>query len=205
MPNMKSPRPLPIQARSKLTERKFLRAFDELLRLHGFTATTIDDVAKLSGQTKSAFIKRFGSKQGALEVLFSKYCEAASATMHDVVVELDNAAKLHPVLVSTSQRYEALLQIHKASNRAMHEHFLKDLVVHDLTKGIFRQSVEMMEQIQQKFLQEGTHSSNGAWAAAQLLVTLNYNHVLEAMPAFPQDYSKRHHLIADLLEITLKR
>ena len=195
----------PTQTRSKLTERKFLRAFDELLRLHGFAGTTIDDVAALSGLTRSSFLKRFGSKQGALEALFEKYCDAASATMRDVVMELDNSAKLHPVLVSTSQRYEALMQIHKASNRAMHEHFLQDLTVHDLTKRIFRECVQMMEQIQRKFLQEGTCSSNGAWAAAQLLVTLNYNHVLEAMPAFPQDYSQRHHLIADLLEATLKR
>jgi hypothetical protein len=159
----------------------------------------------LSGQTKSAFLKRFGSKQGALEVLFEKYCEAASATMHDVVAELDNAKGIHPVLVSTSQRFEALLQTHKASNRAMHEHFLQDLTVHDLTKRIFHENVQMMAQIQRKFLQEGTYSSNGAWAAAQLLVTLNCNYVLDAMPAFPQDYCQRHHLIADLLEITLKR
>lgn len=205
MPDMKSPRPLPIQARSKLTERKFLRAFDELLRLHGFAATTIDDVAKLSGQTRSAFIKRFGSKQGALEALFEKYCDAASATMRDLVLELDNAAKLHPVLTSTSQRYEALLQTHKASNRAMHEHFMKDLEVHDLTKGIFRQSVEMMSHIQQKFLEDGTYTHKGAWAAAQVLVTVNYNYVLEAMPAFPVGYSERHHLIADLLEVALRR
>lgn len=202
---MKPPRILPTQTRSKLTERKFLRAFDELLRLHGFAGTTIDDVAALSGLTRSSFLKRFGSKQGALEALFEKYCDDASATMRDVVAELDNATGIHPVLVSTSQRYEALLQIHKASNRAMHEHFLQDLTVHDLTKRIFRECVQMMAQIQRKFLREGTYSSTGAWAAAQLLVTLNYNHVLDAMPAFPQDYSQRHHLLADLLEATLKR
>ena len=202
---MKSPRPLPTQARSKLTERKFLRAFDELLRLHGLTATTIDDIAKLSGQTRSAFLKRFGSKQGALEALFAKYCEAASATMRDVVLNLDNAAKIHPILVSTSQRYEALLQTHKASNRAMHEHFLKDLEVHELTKDIFRECVEMMRHIQKHFLDERTFTDKGAWAGAQTLVTINYNYVLEAMPAFPVDYSERHHLIADLLETALRR
>ena len=94
-----------MQARSKRTERRFLKAFDELLRLHGFTGTSIESVAQLSGQTRSAFLKRLGSKQGALEALFEKYCDAASATMRDVVLELDNAAKLHSTLVSTSQRY----------------------------------------------------------------------------------------------------
>lgn len=195
----------PIQARAKRTERRFLKAFDELLRINGFSATTIDSVAQLSGQTRSAFLKRFGSKHGALEALFAHYCGAASATMRDVVLELDNAPKLHPMLVSISQRYEALLQTHKASNRAMHEHFLKDLEVHELTKGIFRECVEMMKHIQQKYLADGTYTDKGAWAAAQTLVTINYNYVLEAMPAFPVDYSERHHLIADLLEMALKR
>jgi AcrR family transcriptional regulator len=195
----------PIQARSKRTERRFLKAFDELLRIQGFSGTTIDSVAQLSGQTRSAFLKRFGSKQGALEALFAKYCEAASATMRDIVQELENAPSLHPTLVSTSQRYEALLQTHKSSNRAMHEHFLKDLEVHELTKGIFRECVEMMKHIQKKFLDDGTYTDQGAWAAAQTLVTVNYNYVLEAMPAFPVDYSERHHLIADLLETALRR
>lgn len=199
------PHSKPIQARAKRTERRFLKAFDELLRIHGFSATTIDSVAKLSGQTRSAFLKRFGSKQGALEALFAKYCEAASATMRDVVLELEDASKLHTTLVSTSQRYEALLQTHKSSNRAMHEHFLKDLEVHELTKGIFRECVEMMKHIQKKFLDEGTHTDKGAWAAAQTLVTINYNYVLEAMPAFPIDYSERHHLIAELIETALRR
>lgn len=198
-------RPDPKQPRSKLTERKFLRAFDELLRLRGFAGTTVDDVAALSGQTRSAFLKRFGSKQDALEALFDKYCDDASATMRDVVLGLDHAPRLHPVLVSTSQRYEALLQTHKASNRAMHEHFLKDLEVHDLTKSIFRECVEMMMHIQAKFLEDGTFTKKGAWSAAQTLVTLNYNYVLEAMPGFPVDYSERHRLIANLLEIALKR
>ena len=202
---MTPPRPTAQQSRSKLTERKFLRAFDELLRLHGFSQTTVDDVAELSGQTRSSFLKRFGSKQGALEVLFEKYCADASATMRDIISELPNATGLHPVLMSASQRYEALLQTHKASNRAMHEHFMKDLEVHDLTKAIFRQSVEMMGHIQHKFFEQGTYTDKGTWSAAQILVTVNYNYVLAAMPALPADYSERHHLIADLLETALKR
>ena len=182
-----------------------MRAFDELLRLHGFSQTTVDDVAELSGQTRSSFLKRFGSKQGALEVLFEKYCDDASAAMRDIMSELQHTTGLHPILMSVSQRYEALLQTHKASNRAMHEHFMKDLEVHELTKAIFRQSVEMMGRIQHRFLEQGTYTDKGAWSAAQILVTVNYNYVLEAMPALPAGYSERHHLIADLLETVLKR
>jgi hypothetical protein len=40
------------QFRSRLTERKFLRAFDKLLRLQGFTHTIVDRVAKLCGLTR---------------------------------------------------------------------------------------------------------------------------------------------------------
>jgi AcrR family transcriptional regulator len=203
--NQSYPTLKPVQARSKRTERLFLKAFDELLRIYGFSGTTIESVAQLSGQTRSSFLKRFGSKQGALEALFAQYCEAATDVMRDVVLELDNAPELHPTLVSTSQRYEALLQTHKASNRAMHEHFLKDLEVHELTKGIFLECVDMMKCIQQRCLDEGTYTDKGAWAAAQTLVTINYNYVLEAMPAFPVAYSERHYLIADLLGTALKR
>ena len=124
--------------------------------------------------------------------------------MRDVVDELGDETKLHLILVSTSQRFEALLHTHKASNRAMHEHFLKDLEVHDLTKTIFRQSAEMMMHIQRKFLEPDTYTQKGAWVAAQVLVTICYNYALEAMPAFPADYSERHHLIADLLEPALR-
>ena len=198
-------RSVPTQTRSKLTERKFLRAFNELLQLRGFAGTTVDDVAELSGQTRSAFLKRFGSKQGALEVLFQTYCDAASATMRDVVLELGNGIALHSTLSTTSQRFDSLLEKHKASNRAMHEHFMIQLEVHDLTKGIFTDCVHMMKHIQKKFLDESTYTDAGAWSAAQVLVTVNFNCVLGAMPALPVDYSMRHHLIADLVETALKR
>lgn len=99
--------------------------------------------------------------------MFEKYCDDAGATMRDIVSELPNATGLHPVLMSASQRYEALLQTHKASNRAMHEHFMKDLEVHELTKSIFRQSVEMRRLIQSRFLEQGTYTDKGAWSAAQ--------------------------------------
>jgi hypothetical protein len=81
--------------------------------------------------------------------------------MRDVLVELDNAPKLHSALVSTTQGYEALLKKYIASNRAMHEHFLKDLEVHELTKGIFRECVEMMRHIHKQFLDQGTYTDKG--------------------------------------------
>jgi len=195
----------PIQARAKRTESEFLEAFEKLLARHGLAGTTIDEVADLSGKTRSAFLRRFGNKQGALEALFETYCHAARSTMRDVVLELKHAPDVHSVLFSTSQRYEDLLRVHKASNRAMHELFMQNLEVHDLTKAIFRECVDMMKHIQDKFMEQGKYSDKGAWAAAQLLVTVDYNFVLEAMPAFPSDSAERHDLVADLLEAALRR
>ena len=43
---------------------------------------------------------------------------------------------------------------------------MKDLEVHELTKAIFRQSVEMMGRIQHSFLEQGSYTDKGAWSAA---------------------------------------
>lgn len=92
-----------------------------------------------------------------------------------------------------------------SSNRAMNEHFQKRLEIHDLTKEIFKQAVELMKAIQTQFLEEGSYTDAGAWYAAQLLVTIDYNYLLKAMPAFPKDRETRHRLLADLLEVALKK
>jgi hypothetical protein len=63
----------------------------------------------------------------------------------------------------------------------------------------------VLKHIQDKFMEQGKYSDKGAWAAAQLLVTVDYNFVLEAMPAFPSDSAERHDLVADLLEAALRR
>ena len=71
----------PTQARSRNTERRFLAALDELLRVNGYINTTIDDIADRAGLTKAAFLKRFGSKEQAVILLFSKYCNQVSGLM----------------------------------------------------------------------------------------------------------------------------
>lgn len=78
-----------------------------------------------------------------------------------------------------------------------------ELEAYDLTKRIFTECVHMMKHIQENFLDKGTYA--GVRSAAQVLVTVNFNYVLEAMPALPIDYTKRHQLIADLVETALRR
>jgi hypothetical protein len=118
---------------------------------------------------------------------------------------LSDYPNLHFTLRETYQQFEAVLQVHLSANRAMHEHFQQRLEVHDLTKKIFKQSVELMKAIQTRFLVEESYTDNGAWSAAQLLVTIDYNYLLKAMPAFPKDHDARHNLLVDLLEVALKK
>ena len=195
----------PTQPRSKNTERKFLVALDELLRINGYVNTSIDDVAERAGLTRSAFLKRFGSKEQAVIVLFSKYCNQAMSQMQSFEDCLNEYPSLHFTLREMSQQFEAMLQMHMSANRAMQEHFQRNLEVHNLTKKIFKRSVDLMKAIQRRFLDADTCSDAGAWYAAQVLVTFDYNYLLRAMPAFPEDHHRRHSLIADFLEVALRK
>lgn len=195
----------PKQARSRSTERKFLAALDDLLRVNGFANTTVDEVAERAGLTRAAFLKRFGSKEQAVILLFQKYCDQVSGmilSFHDQLSELPN---LNFTLCVMSRQFEAVLNTHISSNRAMNEHFQQSLEVHDLTKQIFKKCVDLMKAVQARFLESGSYTDAGAWYATQLLVTLNYNYILRAMPALPEDHTARHNLVSDLLEVALKR
>jgi hypothetical protein len=50
-----------------------------------------------------------------------------------------------------------------------------------------------------------TASELGAYAAAQLLVSLNFHYVMRAMPALPLDDYQRHTLNAALIALALKK
>ena len=77
--------------------------------------------------------------------------------------------------------------------------------MHELTKKIFKVAVALMRALQVRFLDVSHYTDAGAWNATQILVTVSYNYLLRAMPALPEDHGKRHKLIADLLEVALKR
>jgi AcrR family transcriptional regulator len=195
----------PLQNRAKKTEALFLDALDQLLAEKGYTNTTINDVAALCGLTRAAFIKRFGSKERAVLILFEAYCNDASETMTRIQAGLETDTGLHDVLRKISNEFEGLLTEHLGVNRAMHEHFMQNLQVHTLTKRIFIECVTMMEKIQSQYLKHVACSSQGAWGASQLLVTIDYNYVLKAMPGLPTNSEQRHGLIADILQVALQR
>ncbi len=193
----------PKQSRAKETEERFLQALNTLLHQHSFQQTSIKDIAKEAHLTKAAFLKRFGSKEIALIKLYELYCKEAHQTMDSLIAQLEKYTTVQQCMNSVVEKYESLILKHFASNRAMQEQFQLNLEVHPLTKSIFQHCIQMMTQIQEHFAIKG--SKTGAYAGAQLLVTLVYNHCLQATPALPKNTKDRQELIADIIILTLKR
>lgn len=194
----------PIQARAAATEQRFLEALHHLLQHKSFGQLTIDDIAEQAGLTHSAFLKRFGSKKQALLVLYERYCGKATAVMSEIGRHVGAYVDIEAVCREMSVQLERIQQEDFPANRAMHEDFLERLEVDPRTKKIFLECVELMRKVQQNFRPGPAASDIGAFAAAQLLVTINYNHVLRAMPALPQDFELRHRLIGKIVAEALK-
>lgn len=186
----------PRQSRAQLTEQRFLQAFDALLLKKSFNNTTIQDIADHAGLDKGAFLKRFGTKKRALLLMFEAYCTEVYATLAGLKTELTSFPTALDFCRALSTRYEELLKRNFSSNRAMNEFYLEELQVDPLTKGIFMAGVALLEDAQAHFAGELKGSRVGAFAAAQLVLTINYNYALKAMPALPADDKLRQALIA---------
>lgn len=189
----------PKQARAQESETRFLQAFDEILKTKSYNNTTIQEIAEQAGLHKGAFLKRFGTKKAALIELYEQYCELASQTILHCHELIGQKVLLHDLCFELSRTLEGIQRLHFSSNRAMHEFFMEELETADQTKQIFKEGVDLMRSIQKHYLADQPFTDAGAYAAAQLLVTINYNYVLQAMPALPADERQRHSLIANLL------
>ena len=65
--------------------------------------------------------------------------------------------------------------------------------------------VNLMRLVQGQFLEAKSFSDQGAFAAAQLIITINYNYVLRAMPGLTVNHDDRHRLIGEIVAMGLKR
>lgn len=194
----------PLQSRARVTEQRFLDALRELLQEKSLAQLTIDDIALRANLNRSAFMKRFGTKKQALFILYEQYCDRVLAVMDQITRDLPKYAQAADVCYEMSKQAEQQQQIDFAANRAMHEIFQEKLTVDPRTKAIFLRCVDLMREIQ-KMHMDGTHASDvGAFAATQLLVTINYNYVLKAMPGLPMNSETRHQLISQLVVQALK-
>lgn len=189
----------PRQSRAVLTEHRFLKAFEELLLEKSFNKTSIQEIAERASLDKGSFLKRFGSKKGALLLMFELYCQRVYLMLADLRTELPAFPTAQDFCLAVSARYEVVLMENFSSNRAMNELYLEELQVDPQTKGIFMAGVELLGQAQTQFAYTLKGSKAGAFAATQLVLTINYNYALKAMPALPADDGKRHALIARLM------
>lgn len=194
----------PVQARAIQSQNNFLSALDELLKEKSFEETTIEEIAERASQTKSAFLRRFGTKEQALFVLFEIYADEASALMAEAVATLSSTVSLEQTFYDMSYRFDQLLNKHFSANRAMNEYVKRQLESHDLTKKIFGECIAMMKSVQSAY-SISSSSDVGAYAAAQLLVSIDFHYVMKAMPALPADPEVRHQLIAELLVVAIQK
>lgn len=194
----------PIQPRAIATEQRFLDALHHLLKDKSFGQLSIDEIAGHAGLTHSAFLKRFGTKKQALLVLYEKYCDKASAVMAEISRNMAVYEHIEDVCQEMSIQLERIQLDDFPANRAMHEDFLGNLKVDPRTKKIFLECVELMRCVQKVFMKGTAASDTGAFAAAQLLITINYNYVLKAMPALPGSADLRHRLIGKIVAEALK-
>ena len=193
----------PVQARAIETERRFLDALNECLTSQSYESTSIEQIAKRAGLHRGAFFKRFGSKREALLVLFSRYCDRASASIQAIQHNLHEYPTVESICFAMSACLEEIQLADFGANRAMQEDFAQTLETDQLTKRIFSETVELMRCIQSHFLKDMSFTAQGAFAAAQLLVTLNFNYVMNAMPGLPRSADLRHQLISQCMKSAL--
>jgi len=195
----------PLQARAVETEKRFLDALNVLLEKKCMSQLSIDEIAETAGLERGAFLKRFGSKKQALMVLWERYSERVSVTEEICKGELPTFEDAIEACAYISKQIEMLQTTNFSVNRAMHEDFLEKLNINSETKKIFMACVNLMRLVQRRFLENKSFSDQGAFAAAQLIITINYNYVLRAMPGFLVNEDDRHRLIGEIVAMSLKR
>jgi AcrR family transcriptional regulator len=194
----------PQQARAVATEQRLLDALDALLQKKSLSRLTIDEIAEHAHLTRGAFLKRFGTKKQALMMLWERYGQRGlivSRRLHD---DLPNCSDALEACSMVSAAIEELQRGDFSANRAMFDDFEEEMRIHPITKMVFMECVNLVSSIRNQFIDKAAHRDSRDFAAAQLLVTLNYNYVMKAMPAFFTDPEQRHCLIARLVVETLK-
>lgn len=193
----------PKQQRAIETERKFLDALAQLLLEQSFQVTTVAQIAARAGLGQSAFMARFSSKRTALALLFKRYCDDVYLTLEELSRSLGDFPSLPALLSAMSSSFESVLRHHHGANHAMHEIFLIEKQVDDQTKGIFLATCQFLGTACVHFKHQPTSTEQIA-SAVQLLVTIDYNYVLGAMPALPQQADLRHRLVAQAMLAALE-
>lgn len=194
----------PSQPRSIATEQRFLDALNELLAGKTLNQISIDEIAHHAMLTHSAFLKRFGTKKQALFVLWERYGQRALIVKQRLMDDLPNCSDVLDACYMVSAAIEALQRDDFSANRAMYDDFEEEMRIHPITKMVFIACVDLVLNIRIRFMEPAAKRDARDFAAAQLLITLNFNYVMRAMPGFSAESDERHRLIARLVAETLK-
>ncbi len=177
-----------------------------LVEKQGFKKTTIEEIAELANLNKSVFLARFGSKECALYIMYSEYCRATLTEMNKCSQQIESGdfSSLSNALYHVSSNFEQLQRKYYAENRAMLEIFASDLVINSETKVIFKRLVELISTAC-KYFSKNVHSPESIFSVSQMMVTLNYNHTLKAMPGIPEQHEIRQRMFVKVFETLLQR
>lgn len=172
---------------------------------HGFTKTTIEEIAELANLNKSVFLARFGSKECALYLMYRNYCNATLTEMDKCTQQIESGdfSSLSSALYHVSSNFEQLQYKYYAENRAMLEIFASDLVINSETKIIFKRLVELISTVC-KYFSPNVQSPESIFSVSQMMVTLNYNYTLKAMPGIPEQHDIRQRIYVKVFETLLQ-
>lgn len=190
---------IPQQDRAIKSESAYLDAFEKLIAERGYVNTSVDAIAREVGLTKAAFLARFGSKKAALLLLFDRYCAKASASEQALASRVPSMPSADAAIYEVSTAIEKIQLENFGPNRAMQELFLEELKVDQRTQKIFLELIDLMRLVQKHHLCDIPYTDTGAFSAAQILVSVNFNYILRAMPALPRDHETRHRMIARMV------
>lgn len=197
----------PVQERAMKSERRFIESSKKLFAKFGVAATSIDDIASDAGLHRGAFLKRFGSKDGAKHLIVEDYCKVAVNAIAAFRCELQVGAykNIEAAMFAISNRLEAVHREQFAASRAMFEDYACGLELHIKTRDIFRALTVLVEDTDRYFNANDERGKRRYYACAQLMVFLNLEYVLSAKPAMPKDEVARHRLIASAALIALSQ
>jgi AcrR family transcriptional regulator len=188
----------PLQHRAIATEQRLLDSLDLLLREKSLSRLSIDEIADHAHLSRGAFLKRFGTKKQALMTLWERYGERSLVVKKRLMDNLVLHSNALDACCMVSTAIEDLQRGDFSANRAMFDDFEEELQIHSITKMVFMECVDLVFNIRKKYIDSTTQRNSCDFAAAQLLITLNYNYVMKAMPGFPADPDARHRLIGRL-------
>ena len=190
----------PKQPRAIASEAKFLAALSELLLETSYHNVTVADIAERAALSSGAFVTRFGTKRAALDRLFQEFCTDVYDALDASLPAGDEATE--STLLLLSENYESLVMKHWGANRAMHEVFLVEEQIDLQTRGIFKATIALFVLL---FASPTDNPTPGQmFAAVQLLVTLNSNFCLGAMPGLPSISADRHRIISRAIHCAMR-